>query len=394
MESAILRVSLARPRHRADGAAALVRGGARVVIGAAGAGGLGSSVVPIVPASDTLFGPRGACVALDGALWIADTGHHRLLGWSERPTRDGTPADWVIGQPDFSSEGRNARGAITAQTLNVPTGICACGEGLAVADAWNHRVLIWRRGPRASHTAPDCVLGQEGFSAGSINRGHDLPAADSLYWPYGVYFDGVALWVADTGNRRVLRWNSLPTKNGQPADAVIGQADFSNRDENAGGRVSNGGLRWPHAMVHWRGHFCVADAGNNRVMLWRNDRAEGLANADRILGQASADGVDHNRGEYWPTAASFNMPYGLAVAHEHLFVADTANSRIVRYDDPRSEAADALAAQPGFNDKGDNRWQPAARDSVCWPYAVAFDDDVCLVADSGNNRVLLWETAS
>lgn len=394
MNATITRVSLAHPRQRSSAPPALDPHGARVVLGAAASIDLADApAVSIMPAADSLFGPRGAAVTADGALWIADTGHHRLLGWSQLPRQDGAPADWLIGQPDFAHEGRNARTAVTAHSFNVPTGICACGEGLVVADAWNHRVLIWLRAPRSSHQPADIVLGQADFSGGEINRGHDRPAADSLYWPYGVHWDGMSLWVADTGNRRVLRWNALPTWHGQPADRVLGQADFRRRDENAGGAVDAASLRWPHAITHWRDQLCVADAGNNRVLLWQRDPERDYVPSDRVIGQDDMHGVDHNRGEYYPTAGGFNMPYGLAVHRGRLLVADTANSRILRFGAPEDTEADALVGQVGFMDKGDNRWQPVARDSICWPYALAVHGETCLVVDSGNNRVLLWEFA-
>ena len=56
-------------------------------------------------------------------------------------------------------------------------------------------------------------------------------------------------------------------------------------------------------------------------------------------------------------------------------------------------AATRLAGQLRFSDKGDNRWRAAARDSLCWPYGVAASGDTAVIADSGNNRVLLWEAA-
>ena len=34
-----------------------------------------------------------------------------------------------------------------------------------------------------------------------------------------------------------------------------------------------------------------------------------------------------------------------------------------------------------------------SRDSLCWPYGIAVCGDVAAVADSGNNRVLLWRLA-
>ena len=386
--STVLKVSLARPRERTAAPPALAPNGARVVLGAVG----DSLAAPIVPSARSMFGPRGAAVMADGALWVADTGHHRLLGFPALPRDDGGAAAWLIGQPGFEAEGRNAHGPVDDRSLNVPTGVCACGEGLAVADAWNHRVLIWQRAPRASHVAADVVLGQADARANLANRGADRPRADTLHWPYGVHWDGRNLWVADTGNRRVLRFDGLPDSHGAKATLVLGQPGFDTRDENAG-QVDAAGMRWPHALTHWQGGLCVADAGNNRLMLWQGDPQRDQAPADRLIGQKDAASVDHNRGEYWPTACGFNMPYGLAVHRDRLYVADTANSRVLRFDVATDEAAAALAGQPGFTDKGDNRWGFATRDSMCWPYALAMTGDTCVVVDSGNNRVLLWEMA-
>jgi hypothetical protein len=91
------------------------------------------------------------------------------------------------------------------------------------------------------------------------------------------------------------------------------------------------------------------------------------------------------------------MPYGLAVRGGGVLCADTANSRLVGYplaDLGMDRAAVALAGQPGFSDKGDNRWRFAARDSVCWPFALAASGGAIAIADTGNNRVLLWEAAA
>lgn len=381
----VLKVSLARPRARTVAMPALAPGGARVVLGAQQA-----FSAPIVPSSHGLFGPRGAAVTADGALWVADTGHHRLLGWPTLPTRDDENAEWLIGQPTFDAEGRNAKGPVHGESLNVPTGVCAIGDGLAVADAWNHRVLIWHRAPRSSHAPADVVLGQADLHGGLINRGADRPAADTLYWPYGVHWDGTRLWVADTGNRRVLRFDGVPQTHGSRANSVLGQPDFDHRDENAGA-VGAGTLRWPHAVAHWQGRLCVADAGNNRLLLWDSDPTQNMQACDTLIGQVDAAALDHNRGEYYPTARAFNMPYGLAVHEGRLFVTDTANSRLLRFDSPWLPDAQALAGQAGFTDKGDNRWLPATRDSLCWPYALAIAGDTAVVVDSGNNRVLLWD---
>lgn len=396
-----MRVSLAPirktfPGSDADKAPALLDDfGARVVLGqASGNNGL---VCPIAPTAKSLFGPRGAVLASpQGPLFVCDTGHHRLLIWNSASKQDGTPADIVIGQPDFTSEGRNAKGDIGAATLNVPTGVAACDGVLAVADAWNHRVLIWHRFPTRSNEPADVVLGQVDFASGLANRGKAHASADTLNWCYGVTIADGALYVADTGNRRVLKWNHVPSRNGAPADLVLGEGDFVTRDENAGDAAAAVGMRWPHAIAVAQNRLLVADAGNNRVMVWTDMPTSNGAPCSFVLGQKDFASVDHNMAAYYPTAAALNMPYGLAVLDGMLAIADTANSRLVAHKlDGLGMAAPAnrVAAQRTFYDKGDNRWLAPMRDSLCWPYGIAACRSTLVIADSGNNRVLLWEAA-
>lgn len=356
-------------------------------------------VTPLFPAADTMFGPRGAYLFSEtGPLWVADTGHHRLLGWRSPPTADGQPADWIIGQPDFNHEGQNAKGVPTANTVAAPTGICPCGEGMAVADAWNHRVLIWRRIPTDSHVPADVVLGHVNFTQNLPNRGADSPAANTLHWPYGVFFHGGWLYVADTGNRRVLVWHGVPQRPGQPADQVLGQELFTTRNENDGGSPTAASMRWPHSLTWWQGNLVMADAGNNRLMIWRGAPTQNNARCQVILGQRKFQAVELNRGEYFPTDRSLNMPYGVAAAGDWLLTADTANSRLIGWRRPgldleelHDAPADGLLGQATYRQKGENRaYGSALRDSFCWPYSIQVCGDVAAIADSGNNRVMLW----
>ena len=369
--------------------------GARVVLGQkAAADGLAD---PIRPAADSLFGPRGATLAAPGGpLFVCDTGHHRLLLWNAAPTHDRTPADIVIGQPDFVSEGRNGKADVHAASLNVPTGVAARNGVLAVADAWNHRVLIWHGYPARSNQPADVVLGQVGFAGSLANRGTRIASADSLNWCYGVAIENGALYVADTGNRRVLKWNRIPVSNGAPADLVLGEADFVTRDENAGRAPDAVGMRWPHGIAVDRNRLLVADAGNNRIMVWDKVPTKNGAPCSFVLGQSDHLSVDHNQAAYYPTPASLNMPYGLAVLGDHLVTADTANCRVVGFDTGALEMnspAGRLAGQRTFQDKGENRWGSLQRNTLCWPYGVAATANTLVIADSGNNRVLLWEAA-
>ena len=42
----------------------------------------------------------------------------------------------------------------------------------------------------------------------------------------GVFSDGIRLWIADTGNRRTLYFDKMPTQNFTAADHVIGKRNF------------------------------------------------------------------------------------------------------------------------------------------------------------------------
>ncbi len=352
----------------------------------------------IAPDRGSLFGPRSAFFdVLEGRLFIADTGHHRVVVHHRLPTRDRATADLVLGQPDDQTEARNAgRDEPTAQTMNVPTGLCRWGSGLAVADSWNNRVLVWRSMPASDGQPADLVLGQADFEHQRPNRDRAEPGPDTMHWPFQVLAHEGRLYVADAGNRRILVWRTLPEVSGQPADFVLGQADLTSRSDNGGSTADARSLRWPHDLTIIDGNLAVADAGNNRILIWEGLPDEANAPAARVLGQADFGGTDHNRATYWPTASALSMPYALASADGQLLVADTANSRIVAYSAPLVSGGPAsrLTGQPHFETKGDNRNRLPVRDSLCWPYGLQVVDELAVVSDTGNHRVLLWRLAA
>jgi hypothetical protein len=258
-------------------------------------------------------------------------------------------------------------------------------------------VLIWHGYPTRSNQPADVVLGQADFAGDLANRGLDGPEADTLNWCYGVTIADGRLIVADTGNRRVLIWNRIPECNGALADLVLGQRDFDCRDENAGANIDARGMRWPHAVAVRGNMVIVADAGNNRVMVWpKTPQTDGAA-CDFVLGQSGQHAQEYNGAAYYPTASTVNMPYGAAILGDCLAVADTANSRLIGFELSALQMgaeATRLAGQQEFSDKGDNRWGLPARDSFCWPYGISSCGDMAVIADSGNNRIVLWEAST
>lgn len=370
----------------------------RAVLGADSPGGL---LLPDAePTAGQVYAPRGVHVDADHVV-VADTGNHRVLIFDGHPEHDGAEAAVVLGQADDHSEGPQAGGRGPDGGMNLPTGVLVHDGRLVVADAWNHRILVWNRVPESTDRRPDLVLGQATVEAVDPNRG-GAPSATSLYWPFGIAVVDQRFVVADTGNRRVLIWEGgIPDCPDTPADVVLGQDHPSDREENRGSDVSASSFRWPHAIVDdGRGGMLVADAGNHRALGW-SATPSADAPADYVLGQpdlGTAVEFPYRR----QVGTGFRFPYGatgLASATGYgLALADTANNRVLIWDDfpqgPTQEPSHVLA-QPDFAGNGENRWHHVDRDTLCWPYGLGAydggDTHLLAVADSGNNRVVLWE---
>ncbi len=275
-------------------------------------------------ASGSTSGRPHGLARVGNRLYVADTAHHRVLVLSTPPKPGDLPAR-VYGQPDANLILPNAGGAPSARTLQTPRGIYADAARVVIADTGNHRVLLYD----ATSASPDAavVLGQSGFDKNAPNGGGAV-SLGSLRSPEGVYFDGARLYVADTGNSRVLVWNALPTQSGQAADLVLGQATgadaLPNRGSSAAGPDT---LASPTAVDVAQGALFVADAGNNRVLRFATSPTVSGAAATSVLGQldltsrgAATSGADK---------AHLAGPVALVHDGANLYVADRDQPRIL-----------------------------------------------------------------
>ncbi len=379
---------LPRPPRADAGSGISLAGGwtPEVWLGAPAPGGL--ALPSANPTLAWMYSPRGVFFD-DRHLVVADSGNHRVLIWHDLPTHDEQPADVVLGQPDGLTEGRAAAGRGPENGMNLPTGVLIHDGRLIVADAWHHRILVWHEVPETSSTPPDLVLGQPDSSAVEPNMGGAVSAA-TLYWPFGVAVVGSTFWVADTGNRRVLGWKGGLPEVTRPADIVLGQPDGSSREENRGEPVGRASFRWPHSITGSKDLLLIADAGDHRVLGWSPaPRVDGPA--DTLLGQPDFDSARE-----WPYAPQcgdrFRFPYAVSIDNDRLAVADTANNRVLFWEQVPADGrpADYVLAQPSLEANGENRWSAVTHDSLCWPYGVWLHGDRLAVADSGNNRVVIW----
>jgi hypothetical protein len=130
----------------------------------------------------------------------------------------------------------------------------------------------------------------------------------------------------------------------------------------------------------------------------------GKQNATLVLGQADFIDSACNGGAQPPGAATLCAPAGLMLDRfGNLWVADSNNDRVVKYEAPLGSGA-AAAMVIGQGDDGNFTTAGCDRgiapgdlfglgaDSLCAPAAVAVDANVDLyVADTGNNRSTIYD---
>jgi hypothetical protein len=248
---------------------------------------------PIVVDNRSFRAPQGVWIQ-GNRLFVADTQNHRVLIWNSIPTSNNAPADVVIGQPNFTTA-VNPNLTIPEpkrdRLLN-PVSVTSDGTRLYVADLGHNRVLIWNSIPTTNGQPADLVLGQPDFESafsnnspkvcaptGKNDKGEDLfpiRCAATLDFPRYALSDGQRLFIADGGNDRVLVYNTLPARNGQPADVVLGQADeFTNLVTDQDDffapnleRLSARTLRAPQSLA-WDGvNLYVSDPFARRVAVF------------------------------------------------------------------------------------------------------------------------------
>jgi hypothetical protein len=268
-------------------------------------------------ASSTLFDFPSAIVSAGNQLLMTDFGNSRVLIWNNLPTKTNTPADLVVGQPNLTSN----NGATTQAGLNRPElGLFVAGGKLLVADRNNNRVLIWNSIPTINGANADVVVGQPNFTSGGAHT-----TQTGLHEPEGVWSDGTHLVVADEANSRVLIWNTIPTTNGAPADLVIGQSDFTS--SGVADPPTAQSLNQPGGVASDGTSLYVEDSSNNRILVYSPFPTSDNPAASVVLGQADFTHSDRNAGNASPSAQTLDFPFGLSVIGSQLIVNDFGNNR-------------------------------------------------------------------
>jgi hypothetical protein len=354
---------------------------------------------PMVKTSDVFRGDKGNPFLAPRGVWsvgekliVSDTGQNRVFIWNNFPETEFEAPDVILGQTELLHTGRNAGKETSASTLQYPSGIWSDGKILIIADAWNHRVLIWNEFPTNHGQEAYAVIGQPDFESNLTNHKGlgQIPQANTLNWPYGVFSDGKQLWICDTGNRRVLYFEQIPHTNFACADKVIGKLDFNDRD------YENNDPIWPYSLrINEKGNLAITDTQFYRTLIWNNHQDAFTEKADVLIGQNDFDACGQNQYALFPSPCSLSWTYDSFFYKDGILVADTGNSRILwfpKVPTANAEMAENLIGHPRFIISSENSETRFGTDrQLYWPFSICTNGNKLILADTGNHRIIRFE---
>ncbi len=312
------------------------------------------------PAPGVLRFPAKVHAAPDGRLFVADTGHHRVLEVR-------LAADSLSGRVlrSFGS-GRAgwADGAAGEAEFRSPHGLAAAGGTLYVADTENHLVRAVELASGAVSTLAGTGAQARRREEGGAARSKPLNSPWDLLWREG------ALYVAMAGPHQLWR-----------IDPAAGRAEpyaGSGAEELFDAPLAMAALAQPSGLATDGGRIFFADAEASAIRWAAPGGGTGTIVGTGLFDFGDRDGagddarLQHALGvAWWP-------------AERALLVADTYNHRVKRIDPATREArAFAGSGAPGLADgpAGLARfWEPGG-------IAVAADGARAYVADTNNHAL-------
>ena len=323
-------------------------------------------------------------------LYVTDYLNSRVLIFNTVPTSNNASANVVVGQANMTSNGTGA----TAYNLNNPSTVFSDGVNLYVSDVSNNRVLIFNTIPTSNNASANVVVGQANMTSNgtghtAYNMGGMILLLDD--GPAGIYSDGVKLYVADSGNNRVLIFNTIPTSNNASANVVVGQANMTSN--GSGATAYN--MYYP-AYVYTDGvKLYVADFYNNRVLIFNTIPTTNNASADVVVGQANmtSNGTGHTAYNMGGMILLLDVgPSDVYTDGVKLYVADGGNNRVLIFNTiPTSNNASASVVL-GQANMTSTVTTPVSATSMNTPVSVYSEGVKLYVGDSGNNRVLIFNS--
>ncbi len=246
-----------------------------------------------------------------------------------------------IGETGRSGKGRDL--------LQSPIGVHVSGTDLYVADSGNHRIVLYDLDGK--------YVGQLGGKGGykDINGNGEEDAFESgsgtdnehFTNPRGVYATTEAIYVADTGNNRVMVYDL--------------DQNFKFQIGNLTAGIETNEFNVPSDVFADSSSIYVVDTDNHRLNIFD---LEG-----KYIKQIGVTGTATDSDN------TLNMPSGMA-SGDFLYIADTKNHRVTYYDEGLDYVGQIGKNEPGTSDI-----------ALHSPRGVFVDDERIYVADTRNNRI-------
>lgn len=303
-------------------------------------------------------------------------------------------ASVVIGNDDMTS----MRTYTASSTfIRQPSGLAYSDDiGLVITDTVYNRVLFFDGIPNNNDQEAIDVIGPDGF-----NRSDSGAGSIRLFEPTNVNIFNNEVIIADTSNHRVVTQLSSDQEDfggGSFENKALGQHSLAHHDDKCGSRGLDTPTGVEKVIVNDEPYTLVADSFNRRIMLWKN-HMDFNESAHLVLGQSSFDDCY----SYGSTLAGLNFPSDVWSDGNKVIVADQRNHRVVFWDswpEYSGQAADRLYGQQQEGHNSEN-WADSStssndsdRLSFGMNYPTGLDSNgfgLC-VADTQNNRVLVWNT--
>ena len=242
--------------------------------------------------------PQGLAVD-DGSLYVADT----MGEYIRRINLQTGNVSTVLGngREVYDTTGG---GTGTQQGINSPWDLAARGNTLYIAMAGEHQ--LWEMNLQTDKAKALAGTGEEGLQNGPADQA-------MLAQPSGLALDGNVLYFADSENSAVRGLNLKTDK----VFTVIGHGLFDFGDKNGGPNTA--------LLQHDLG---VAMLGNNILVAdTYNDKLRLINPTTRMVSTYAGDGKPGTGRPGGPL--ELNEPGGLNISGHDIFVADTNNQRIV-----------------------------------------------------------------
>lgn len=311
--------------------------------------------------------PAGLVATSDGRLFLADTGHHRVL----EVALDGDGAGGEVLRVFGNGEPGLRDGSPQAAAFHSPHGLAITGQTLYVADTENHAIR-----------AVDLPTGEVRTLAGTGGKGVGRyipgtpPAKTALRSPWGLLAIESVLFIAMAGSHQIwvlVEERELGVFAGTGAEALVD------------GPRTEASFNQPSGLTETMGHILVADSEASAI------RAISLDDQPRVITLVGQGLFEFGDVDGVGPEVRLQHAMGIAADERDTYIADTYNHKIKRLDPTTGRVETVIGTgEPGDADGPFDRaqlYEPEALALATRPKQAAVPAALMFIADT-NNHVL------